>query len=206
MNIRRLLPLSAVGFVAVVVLAVALTSSEPDGHADPAKVAGFYDGSADGIVAAFALAATAPFLVAFAAALAQAARPERGAWAGVLRAGAALEGAILVGVGVLKFALEDGGEAGLSPVALQTLNLVYADAWVALGAGMGVVMIGAAGCLLGRAGAAGWLGGAAAPLAVCLFFPYTDFVAMLATLVWIVVAGFLLREPRMQAVAAPAAA
>ena len=53
--------------------------------------------------------------------------------------------------------------------------------------GFGVMMIGAAGCLLPRTGLDRWLGWAALVLGIALFIPFADFIALLATGLWIVV-------------------
>ena len=63
---------------------------------------------------------------------------------------------------------------------------------VAFNAGFGVMMLGAAGCLLTRAGSYRWLGWIAVVLGIALFIPFADFIALILTLIWILVVSVLL--------------
>jgi hypothetical protein len=102
------------------------------------------------------------------------------------------------------FALADGGNQRISPTALQALNSLDGNTWMAFIPGLGVMMLGAAGALL-SAGVHRWLGWTALVLGVVLFIPIAGFIAMLAALLWIAVTGVMLarragsplQEPRL---------
>ena len=200
MQTKRLLPLSGVAFVALVGLTIGFGGSSPEPHASGAEVVSFYAG--DGLrhfVLPFVLAASVPFLVMFAASVAGSASPTGSArrllWERVLIGGAVLTGAIAFVVAMVHLSLFDGAANGVSPTALQTLNLLEGDAWVAFNAAFGVMMLGAAGCHLAPGGLHRRLGWVALVLSIALFIPIADFVALLLTGVWISVTSVvLLRE------------
>lgn len=198
MDVRRLLPLSGVVFVVLAVLAVVVLGGDtPQSDASAAEVFSFYDDETvrQGI-AAFVFAASAPFLVFFGVSLATTAWIEgadrRPVWQYVLIGGSVLEAAVLLVAAWVHFALADGADNGVSPEALQAINLLDVDTWVAFNAGLGVMMLGAAGCLLARAGRHRWLGWAALVLGILLFIPFADFIALLLTLLWIIVVSVML--------------
>jgi hypothetical protein len=189
---RKLFPLSGIAFVALAVLeVVGIGGSTPASDASAAEVASFYDEHTlrQGI-AAFVLAACVPFLVLFSVGLARALgsqEPERSSlWGQVLVAGAILAGAGVLLSASVHFALADGGDHRISPTALQALNSLDGNTWMAFIPGLGVMMLGAAGTLL-SAGVHRWLGGTALVLGVVLFVPVAGFIAMLLSLVWIIV-------------------
>jgi hypothetical protein len=194
MKARNLLPWSGVVFVVLVAATVVgVGGSTPDPDASAAKVMSFY-GAHQGrqIAAAFVLALAAPFLVAFGATLAASLWPkDRGpVWELVLLAGSGLAGATVLVTAMVHFALADGADY-LSATGLQVLNAIDGNTWVAFNAGLGVMMLGAAGSLLSRT-AGRWLAWTALALGVLLFVPFADFFAMLATGLWILVASVLL--------------
>jgi hypothetical protein len=197
MDARRLLPLSGVVFVVVALVAVIGVGGEsPDIDASAAEVATFYDdNSVSQAIAAFLLAVAVPFLVFFAASIAIRVRPpeeDRPAWRYVLLTGAGLTAAALLITAAVVFAAADGGDNGISGEALQALNVLSSDTWVAFNASFGVMMLGAAGCLLGGALVPRWLAWAALVLGVLLFIPFADFIALVLTLIWIVVVSIIL--------------
>jgi hypothetical protein len=205
MDVRRVFPLSGAVFVALALIgAVGLGQETPATDASAAEVASFYDAhSVRQAAAAFVLAASVPFLVFFAVSLATALWSEgpdrRPVWQCVLIGGSVLEGAVLLVVASTVFALADGGDNGVSAEALQALNLFAADTWVAFNAAFGVMMLGAAGCVIPRVRAAlpVWLGWTALVLGIALFIPFADFIALLLTLIWIIVVSVMLfRGPR----------
>src|SRR5512143_1994580 len=89
--------------------------------------------------------------------------------------------------------LADGADH-LSAAGLQVLNLVDGDAWVAWNAGIGVMMLGAAGSLLSRRAGSRRLGWTALVLGALLFIPYADFFALLATALWILATSAVLHR------------
>lgn len=197
MNHRKLLPLSGIVFVAVLASAiVAVGGSTPDPDASAANVASFYEAhQGRQTAAALVLAAAVPFLVFFAVALAAALEPAEETagrvWGRVLVAGSVLAGATAALNAAFHFALADAAD-NLSAGALQVLNVLDGDVWVAFNAGMGVMMLGAAGMLLSRPAVRRWPAWTALALGIALFVPYADFFALLLTGLWIVVASIVL--------------
>lgn len=208
---RRLLPLSGIVFVVLAVLAVVpVGGSTPGSDASAAKVLSFYDAHTvrQGI-AAFILAASVPFLVAFGASLTLTLWPREGdprpAWQLVLIGGSVLTGAALLIVALVHFALADGGDNGISGGGLQALNVLDNNFWLPFNSALGVMMLGAAGSLLGTARGYRWLGWTALVLGVALFLPFADFFAMLLTLIWIIVTSVMMFRGKFgPAVAVPA--
>lgn len=201
---RRLLPLSGIVAVLLVVLGFVLGGSTPDANASAAKVMSFYS-THDGrqIAASFALATSVPFLVVFAVALAGALWPReanvRPLWQLVLAGGGVLAGGTILLAAAVHFALADGADH-LSPSGLQVLNVVDGDGWIAWNAAIGVMMLGAGASWLSRAAGARWLAWLALVLGILLFIPFADFIALLASGVWIVVVSVyasIVAEPRL---------
>jgi hypothetical protein len=212
MAVNRFLPLSGVVFVALWVLVLLIGGDDTPSTGDPGtEIASFYaDESVRQGVSAFLIAATVPFLVFFAVSLAAvgwADAEARTLWRWVLLGGSFITGAVLMMIALVHFALADGGDQGLAPAAMEALNGLDGNFWVAANAALGVMMLGAAGWLLGRERTWGWLGWAALVFGIALFIPFVDFFALLLSLVWIVVASVMLyREPEVErrAVVAPA--
>jgi hypothetical protein len=196
MDARRLLPLSGLVFVVLALVAVVgLGGDTPESNAPGTEVASFYDeNQVQQAIGAFVFVASIPFLVFFAASIATAVRGAgaRGVWEYVLVGGSVLTGATLAILSGVIFAKTDGATNDASPEALQALNLIDGNGWVAFNGGFGVMMLGAAGCLISRAGSYRWLGWIALVLGVALFIPFADFIALLLTLIWIVVVSIML--------------
>ncbi len=194
----RWLPLSGVAFVVLMLVVVVGFSGSTPSTGDPAaEIASFYDEqSVRQGIAAFLLAATVPFLLLFAASLAG--RPgandvaSREIWRRMLLGGSFILGAIIMVMAMIHFALADGAD-DVAPAALQALNLLDGNFWVAANPALGVMMLGAAGLLLGVGGRMPrWLGWAALVFGVALFIPFADFFALLLSLIWIIVVSVLL--------------
>jgi len=193
MSSRKLLPLSGIAAVLLIALAVVVGGTTPDPGASAANVLSFYEAHhGRQIAATFLLASSVPFLVFFAAALASALWPrEPGAhpvWELVLVAGGAVAGGTILLLAAVHFALTDSA-GHLSPSSLQTLNALDADTWIAWNSGIGVMMLGAGGSLLSRAAGSRWLARTALLLGILLFIPFADFVALLASGLWILAAS-----------------
>jgi hypothetical protein len=186
MTTRKLLPLSGTISVLLIALAFVIGGSTPDPDASAAKVLSFYSAhDAREIAVALVLAASVPFLVFFAVALATALWPRepavRPVWELVLVGGSVLAGGAILIAAAVHFALADSADH----LAASVLNVVDGDGWVAWNAGIGVMMFGAAGSLLSRAGSRR-LAWTALPLGILLFIPFADFFALLASGLWIV--------------------
>jgi hypothetical protein len=114
-------------------------------------------------------------------------------WERFLVAGSAVAGATIIFGALTHFALADAADNGVSGDAIRALNILDTDGWVAFNSGLGVMMLGAgwavvaATRLLPR-----WLGWIAVVVGVLLFIPFADFIALLLTLIWIIVASIML--------------
>jgi hypothetical protein len=200
----RWLPLSGVVFVVLMLAVIVGFSGETPATDDSAaEIASFYDDqSVRQGVAAFLLAATVPFLLLFATTLAGLAtgadRASREIWRRMLLGGSFILGAIIMVMALIHFALADGAD-DVAPAALQALNLLDGNFWVAANPALGVMMLGAGGWLLGRVGNYNVLGWIALVLGIALFIPYADFFALLLSLLWIIVTSVLLyRSPQQE--------
>jgi hypothetical protein len=189
---RRLLPLGGIAFVAFVVVAFAgLNGDTPGSEDSAATINAFYDSHhASEFVAALLLAAAAPFLVLFGISLASALWPADGNrrpfWQIALAGGSALAGATWILGAFIRCALADAAtKRGMAGSALQALNVLDADAWVAFNSGMGVMMLAAAGALLARRvhPVLGWI---ALADGIMLFVPYADFSGLILSGLWII--------------------
>ena len=195
MDTRRWLPLSGLVFVIIALVAVvALGGDTPDSTTPGAEVASFYDDEqTQQVIGAFVWVASIPFLVFFAVAVAAFARSAeaRTVWGYVVVGGSVMLGAILALLSAVQFAMTDGATNDISPASLEALNLIVGNGWVAFNGALGVMMLGAAGCLL-SANRYRWLGWVALVLGVALFIPFADFVALIVSLIWIIVVSVLL--------------
>jgi hypothetical protein len=181
----------------LLVAVVGLGGDTPESKASAADVATFYrDQATRQFIAAFVLAATAPFIVFFASSFASRQWPDdhhhASVWQRVLVAGSAVVAAACVVAALLHFALADGADQNVSPTALQALNVLDANAWVPFNAALGVMMLGAAGLLLTGSLLPRWLGWLALLLGVALFVLYADFIALIISLLWILVVSVML--------------
>jgi hypothetical protein len=196
MDIRKLLPLSGIVFVVLVIVSVLLGGSTPSSTSSGAEVASFYDShGAREFVGAFLLTASGLFVVVFGATLGRclSATGVAGAsvWPRVVLAGSILFAAAVGLVATISFALADA-PTKVSASALQALNLLENDTWVFFNGALGVFMLGAAGSWLTPARGFRWLGWVALVLGIALFIPFADFVALLASGLWIIVASVVL--------------
>jgi hypothetical protein len=201
--VNRRLVLSGIAFVALLVVSViGLGGGTPGSDASAEKLASFYsDNETRQWIGSFLLAASAPFVVLFGVGVA---KSTSSAWASVLVAGTALvAGSILVNAFV-HFALVDSADKRVPGSVLQALNALDANTWMMFNPAFGVIMVGAAGVLLTGAlyRRLGWI---ASVIAVAAFIPYADFIALLATLIWIVVAASMVGREKPIRSFAPAA-
>jgi hypothetical protein len=196
-SVKRWLPLSGIAFVALVILAVVVLSGEhPESDASGADVLSFYDAhNIRQALAGFVLAASAPFIVFFAMSFADRLWPageRRPLWERVLIGGSVVTAGATIAGGWVHFALADGGDQGISPEAMQALNVLDSNVWLPVNSGLGVMMLGAAGSLLASGRLPRWLGWTALALGIGLFILFVDFVALILTLIWIIVVSVML--------------
>jgi hypothetical protein len=198
----RWVPLSGVAFVVLALAAiVGIGGDTPDSEASAAKVSSFY-GAHDHrqTIAGFVLMAAVPFLIFFGVSLASAMWPReagrRPFWPIVLVSGSVLAAGAFAVSAFVHVALADGAGT-VTDGTLQGLNVLDGDTWVAFNGSLGVMMLGAAGSLIPAARGYRVLGWIALVAGVALFIPYADFIALLVTAIWILVASVMLfrREP-----------
>ena len=199
MDTKRLVPLSGIAFVTLIVLSLAVGGGTPASGASADEVASFYgDDLARQFVSTFVLAALAPPVVLFGVGLASSMSPGTGwsiAWRHVVLAGATLVAGTVLLSAFVHMAIVDGGDQGISPTALQALNALDGNTWIAFTSGLGVLLLGSAGAML-SAGSRRVLGWSALVLGVALFLPFVDFIAMLASALWIVVVSVAIARGR----------
>jgi hypothetical protein len=189
----RLFPLSGIAFVALLVAGLLVSGETPASGASADEVASFYgDDLTRQYVSTFFLAAAAPFAVLFGVGLVSG---TRSGWADVVRAGAILVGAaVLLGASV-RVAVVDGGDNNISETALQALNALDGNTWIAMTSAVGVLLLGSAGAMLST-GSQRVLGWSALVLGVALFLPFVDFLAIIPSALWVVVASVVIARGR----------
>jgi hypothetical protein len=158
----RLLPLGGIAFVALVVIAFAGLSSDTPGAEDSAAVINtFYDAHHGREIIA-------------------------------LVGGSALAGAAWIFAAVIHFALADAADQhGMAGGALQALNVLDADSWIAFNSGMGVLLLAAGGALLARKvlPVLAWI---ALATGILLFIPYADFFGLIISGLWVITMSVVL--------------
>ena len=92
-------------------------------------------------------------------------------------------------------AIVDGGDNDISETALQALNALDGNTWIAMTSGVGVLLLGSAGALLST-GSQRVLGWSALVLGVALFLPFVDFLAIIPSALWVVVASIVIARGR----------
>jgi hypothetical protein len=193
----RWLPLSGVVFVVLALVAiVGIGGDTPDSEASAAKVSSFYGAHHQRqSVAGFVLMAALPFLIFFGLSLASAVSPReagrRPFWPTVLIAGSVVAAGAFALSAFIHVALADAAGT-VTESTLQGLNVLDGDTWVAFNGALGVMMLGAAGSLIPAARGFRALGWIALVAGVALFIPYADFIALLVTALWIIVASVML--------------
>jgi hypothetical protein len=186
------LPLSGAAAVVLVVASFAGLGGDTPGSGDSAAKISAYYGSHEAreMIAAFVLAASAPFFVMFGVSLATSLWPagaqRRPVWHGILALGSAVAGGAFLITALIHVALVGtANNSGVSSGALQALAGLDESSWVAFNGGLGVLMLGAAGALLARktSPVLGWIALAAG---IALFIPFADFVALIISGLWII--------------------
>jgi hypothetical protein len=192
----RLFPLSGIAFVGLLVASLLVGGDTPDSGAAAGEVASFYDdGLARQYLGTFLLAAAAPFLVLFGVGLAEAVSSVASQWGDVVRAGAILAAVAVLLSAAIHLAVVDGGDNDISESALQALNTLDGNTWIAMTSAIGVLFLGAAGAML-SAGSRRLLGWSALVLGVALFLPFVDLVAIIPSALWVVVASVVIARGR----------
>ena len=206
-----LVALCGVVFVVLTVVGIVGLGGDTPNTDDPAeKIASFYNAHQDRqFAAAFLVAAATPLLAIFAGGLALALWPlqtgNRRIWPILLIGGALLSAGSFILAAFVHFALADGADK-LTIAALQGLNTLDVDSWMAFNSSLGVMMLGAGASLLVSTKGyriMGWIG---LLLGIVLFVPFADFPALLLTGIWLIVASimFYRRAPGAEVAPQPA--
>jgi hypothetical protein len=194
-GMARMLSLSGVAAVGLVLASVAgLSGDTPEGGDTAAKISAYYDSrEAREMIAAFVLAASAPFFVLFAATLAESLSMNgRTIWHRVLTVGGAVAaGTFLVSALIHAALTQTANDHDMAGGALQALAGLDASSWMAFNAGLGVLMIGAAGSLLAQrvSPVQAWV---ALVAGIALYIPAADFAALIVSGLWIIATSIIL--------------
>lgn len=197
MTRNRWIPLSGIVFVVLVLLDVAAFSSgTPSASSSGSKVATYYNAhQGREVFAAFLFAASAPFLALFGVQLASALRKSGATsdvWRWLLAIGTAVAAAMVLLTALIHFALADSANH-LAGDGIRALNYLDNDGWIAWNSALGIMMLGAAGLVLGAQRLLPrWFGWIALAVGILLFIPFADFIALLVTLLWIIVVSVML--------------
>lgn len=181
----------AAAAVLVVVSFAGLGGNTPTADDPAAKITSYYvSHEVREMIAAFVLAASAPFFVVFGMWLAASLRPAGTAansiWQTLLTVGSGVAAAgfmvaALIHVAVVQTANYDDIAGG----ALQALVGLDENSWVAFNAGLGVMMLGAGASILASKThpVLGWI---ALVAGIALFIPFADFVALIVSGLWLI--------------------
>lgn len=192
----RLAPLAGIVFVVLVVIAFVLGGESPEADAPARQIASFYsENEIQQALSAYVLILAVPFLVIFGSALRGALSVAEGSgatWANVAFAGAVISATgFLVGAATV-VSLTDGAEHGFPPEVMQAINAVSSDTFPIFVGGLGIMLLGAAGAILGGVGLARWLGWLALVIGVAIFVVYVSFFAFAAAGIWTIIASVVL--------------
>jgi hypothetical protein len=187
----RWAPLSGAAAVVLVVASFAGFGGDTPGPSHAAKIAAYYDAhEVRETIAAFLLAASAPLFVLFAVSLAlslwRAGGQRPSIWQGMLALGGAVAGAGFLAAALVHAAISmTAGNDSVTSGGLQALAGLDQATWVAFNAGLGVLMLGAAGALLAHK-ASPVLGWIALVAGIALYIPFADFAGLIVSGLWII--------------------
>jgi hypothetical protein len=195
MQARQLLTLSGLAAVILIAAGFGVSGDAPSSGDSAASIKAFYvDHSTGQQLGGFILMIAAPFLIIFAAALRSTLVDSipgmRSLWGNVLFAGATIASAGFLLAAVLQLTLANSPK-DLGGPAVQALNALSSETWPAFTAGIGVMLLGAAGGMIPLATGLRWLGWAALVLGVVIFTPL-GFVGFAGSGLWIVLASVAL--------------
>jgi len=196
LGVLRFAPLAGVVFVALTVVAVlGLGGDTPDIDSSPQEVAAFFSthsGREEG--GAFLLAIAIVFLVIFGASLRAALRPPRGrsdGWSSVAFGGVLVAAAGFLVAAAVRLAISEAADKHVPPSAVQALNALDNAVFLAFASGLGIMLLGAAGAMIGMAGKMRGLGWVALIIGVAVFTPLGE-LGFFASGIWIILASFAL--------------
>jgi hypothetical protein len=181
----------AVAAVLVVVSFAGLGGNTPTADDPAAKISAYYNAhEAREMIAAFVLAASAPFFVVFGmclvARLRPAGRAANSTWQTLLTVGSGVAAGGFILAALIHVALvQTAGYDDIDGGALQALTGLDENSWVAFNAGLGVMMLGVGAYVL-SSGAHRVLGWIALVAGIALFIPYADFFALIVSGLWLI--------------------
>ena len=154
------------------------------------------------MIAAFVLAASAPFFAVFGMWLAASLRPAgataNSIWQSLLTVGSGVAAggfivAALIHIALVQTANYDAIEGG----ALQALVGLDENSWVAFNSGLGVMMLGAGAYVLASKThpVLGWI---ALIAGIALFIPFADFFALIVSGLWLIWTSIALYRRRQR--------
>ncbi len=170
----------------------ALAGTTPDIKDSGATIAAFYDAhSQKQEVAAYVLMIGVGFLALFVASCWPLIRDPHRLWSALFFAGGIIAAASFLFAGAVHLALADGAHHGVDPVALQALNALDADSYLAFGPAVGIMLLGGAGAMIPLSGALRVLGWIALLLGIATFTP-AGFIGFVGAGVWVIAVSLVL--------------
>jgi hypothetical protein len=192
----RFAPLAGLVFVVLTVVSfLGLGGDTPDIDSSPQDVAAFFSThSAREESAAFLLSLAVVFLVIFGASLRAALRlPEAGSdgWSSVAFGGVLVAAAGFLAAAAVRLAVAEAADKHVPPAAVQALNALDNAAFLSFASGLGIMLLGAAGAMIGRTGLMRGLGWLALVIGIVVFTPLGE-LGFFASGIWIILASFAL--------------
>jgi hypothetical protein len=194
--ITRLAPLAGVVFVVLTVLAfLGLGGDTPDIDSSPQEVAAFFSahsGREEGAASLLAIAVV--FLVLFGTSLRAALRPPgrvSDVWSSFAFGGVLVASAGFLVAAAVRLAIAEAADKHVPPAAMQALNALDNAAFLPFASGLGMMLLGAAGAMIGMAGTMRALGWAALIIGIVVFTPLGE-LGFFASGIWIILASFAL--------------
>ncbi len=193
MTLRRIAPLSGIVFVVLTAVAfVPLAGNTPGISDSSTKIADFYTKHhSKEETAAHILVIAVAFLALFAASCWPLFRDAGHLWTALFFGGGIIAVAGFLFAASTHLALADGAHHGLDAASLQALNALDTDNYPAFSAGLGIMMLGAAGATIPLGGALRVLGWIGLVLGISVFTPL-GFVGFLGGGIWVIVFSVLM--------------
>jgi hypothetical protein len=192
----RFAPLAGLFFVVLTVVAfLGLGGDTPDIDSSPQEVAAFFSThSGREESAAFLLSIAVVFLVIFGASVRAALRPPGGVsdgWSSVAFGGVLVASAGFLVAAAVRLALAEAADKQVPPAAVQALNALDNAAFLPFASGLGIMLLGAAGAMIGMPGLMRGLGWLALMIGIVVFTPLGE-LGFFASGVWIILASVAL--------------
>jgi hypothetical protein len=193
-GLERFAPLTGIGFVLLVIVAVIVGGETPDANDGLVKVVNYWKDNQDQAIASAIIAAiSSVFLLWFAGVLRAVLAVAEGAPARL--ANTAFGGAIVGAIGWLlligfTFVAADTAD-DVAPQVTQTFSVLQADFFFPLAGGFAVFLLASGLAVVRTAALPSWLGWSALVLGVLCVTP-AGFFAILAMLIWVAIVSVML--------------